>query len=243
MSSQSSSITSHYDEDDNCSCDSYSSGWERSSVSDEYWESTSTEEKDDDDFCVMGEFYVPPQQTTGIKIFDLEYKCDLVVLPHPYKKKDIGNEEEKPVLPLPPQSAPSSPVCTNPWKKIETDGCMEEDPWKFLEDKKEVTRPLSPPAPKAVAERKKQVIDNSNTNKLCKYKGDCRRMNRHHSCTMVHSLAEWKPRICRFNNGCRRKSSCDYYHTETSLKEYLRVMIATKDSIYAKNSTLYEKYL
>jgi hypothetical protein len=242
MSTQSSSITSHYDDDDNCSCDSYSSGWERSSVSDEYWGSTSTEEKDDD-FCAMGEFYVPPQQTTGIKIFDLEYKCDLVVLPHPYKKKDIGRDDEKPVFPLPsPQSVPSSPVCVNPWKKIETEGCVEEDPWKFLEAKKEVPPP-PPPAPKAVAERKKQVIDNSNTNKLCKYKGDCRRMNRHHSCTMVHSLAEWKPRICRFNNGCRRKSSCGYYHTETSLKEYLRVMIATKDSIYAKNSALYEKYL
>lgn len=252
MSSQSSiSISSHYedDQDDMCSCDSYSSGWERSSTS-EYLESTCTEDVVDDDFCAMGEFYIPPISTGATKIFDMEYKCDLVVLPNPYRKVVVEeNKNNHSVVighevNLIQETAPSltTTTITNPWKEIKNiDQQHQEDPWKFLEVKKEVlTAPRS--VPKAVMEKKKIVIDNSNTNKLCKYKNDCR-MNKTNSCTMVHSLAEWKPRICRFNNGCRRKNSCGYYHTEMPLKEYLRLMLNTKDSMYAKNAVLYQKYM
>lgn len=237
MSSQSSSISSHFedDQDETCSCATYSSGWERSSLSD-YLESTCTEEMEDEHFCGMGEFYIPLQSTGATKIFDMEYKCDLVVLPNPYKKNIIMVAEEKPT-PLIQTSIQSPITTTNPWKKIEKTQ-VDEDPWKFLEPKK----PTVVVPPPAKMEKKKYVIDNTNTNKLCKYKDECR-MNRNKNCTMVHSLAEWRPRVCRFNNGCRRKNLCGYYHTDFPIKDYLRMLIATKDSIYAKNSTLYEKYL
>lgn len=242
MSSQSSNVSSHYEDDQDVlsSCETYSSGWDRSSIS-EYFDSTCTEEITDDDFCAMGEFYLPPKSTGASKIFDLEYKCDLVVLPHPYKKKSTTLFKKEP-LPISTTILPETTTILNPWKKIEKNDKPDEDPWKFLETQKQVPLPLPQSPPPKVVEKRKQFIDNSNTNKLCKYKGDCR-MNKHNNCNRVHSLAEWKPRICRFNNGCRRKISCGYYHTETSLKEYLRTMIKIKDSIYAKDSTLYEKYL
>lgn len=269
------------DADEISSVGSYSSGWERSSAT-EYFDSTDS----DDDFCANGEFYVP-HKSSGKKV-DVEYKCELVVLPNPYTKINTIQEDEEDtddayfvasqtdevveetkepttknkgskilVLPAttPQQDKPPlvEPPITNPWEEIDPLERKEEDCWKFLE--KTVEKQQAPPRRekqhhhhhKEERDRRKppqqrHTIDNSNTNKLCKYKGDCR-MNRNNHCSMVHSLEEWKPRICRFNNGCKRKKTCGYYHTETPLSEYLRVMINIPDTIYAKNSSLYEKYL
>ena len=237
MNSQSSGYSS--DSQDDLSCASYSSGWERSSTTD-YFDSSDTELE------LELENTKEPFYEDGTKIFDLDYECKLVVLPNPYKKQTIVDlivEEDKQ-----DQEADKTDfiTTTNPWKKVE--GSFAKDPWEFLE------KPATPPAPTLkflpkTTERSHhphhnhhQKIDNSNTNKLCKYKTECR-MNRNNNCNMVHSLADWKPKICRFNNGCRRKKSCSYYHTETPIAEYLRLMISTDSTIYAKNSALYEKYL
>lgn len=85
-------------------------------------------------------------------------------------------------------------------------------------------------------------IDNSDTNKLCKYKKDCR-MNEHGKCTMVHDLSEWKPRICRFDTRCKRKNQCGYHHHDVPIHVYLSQMIKRKESVYHKNAALYSKYL
>lgn len=85
-------------------------------------------------------------------------------------------------------------------------------------------------------------IDNSDTNKLCKYKKDCR-MNEKGNCTMVHDLSEWKPRICRFDTKCKRKNNCGYHHHDIPVHVYLSQMIKRKDTIYNKNAALYSKYL
>jgi len=86
------------------------------------------------------------------------------------------------------------------------------------------------------------TIDNTDTNRLCKYRSDCR-MNKDGRCGMVHTLEEWKPRICRFKNRCSRKMSCGYHHPDVPIKDYLSCMIKRADSIYQKNAILYEKYL
>lgn len=218
--------------DDGASTCSYSSGWERSSSSD-YLCMTDTEH---DDFCAAGEFYTPPRSTGAVRVFDMEYKCELVALPVPWSKPKPTEPEPK------PESEPEEEkekVVVVPWAKVEP-APAGIDPWAFLE-------PPPPPPPKREVRRERERkpaprIDNSNTNKLCKHKNDCR-MNKHNNCDMVHSLQDWKPRICRFNNNCKRKAGCGYYHTNTPIKEYLRLMINTPDTIYAKNSQYYTKYL
>lgn len=250
MNSQSSGHSSDNDFQDDLSCSSYSSGWERSSTT-EYFESSDTEQENDEPVLQKPKpFYTPVKPSkTGVKIFDMEYECKLVALPNPYTKqfattgmdKDEDTEEEELHDNLEITSQPTE--TTNPWKKVE--GTFSKDPWEFLE------KPTTPPPPtlkfltkpaEKVYHHHHQKIDNSNTNKLCKYKTECR-MNRNNNCNMVHSLSEWKPKICRFNNGCRRKKSCAYYHTETPIAEYLKLMISTENTIYTKNSSLYEKYL
>lgn len=106
---------------------------------------------------------------------------------------------------------------------------------KFQMEKKSV--PLPPPL----------VQDHTSTpgrdpSKLCKYKDECR-MNKNGRCTMVHSLKEWKPRLCNFNTRCNRKTTCGYYHQDQHIRDFLVQMIKRKDTIYQKNSVFYEKYL
>jgi hypothetical protein len=246
MSSQSTENETFDDQDDTCSCDTYSSGWERSSTSD-YFDSTDTEEIEE--FCAKGEFYSQPKRTGKPTLFDMEYKCELVVLPNPYKK-EIKKEEESYIARQAPdvENFIKPEPILNPWKKIEEPPIHDNhDPWKFLDVIKK-NQEKKPPVQEPRKEEKKKpqhtprVIDNSNTNKLCKYKDECR-MNKNNKCSMVHSLAEWRPRVCRFNNGCKRKTLCGYYHTDTPPNEYLKIMMKTQESIYAKNSALYEKYL
>ena len=247
MNSQSSGYSSDGSQDDH-SCGSYSSGWERSSTTD-YFDSSDTEQDFEEEETVRPSepFYKPlVPSVNGTKIFDLEYECKLVVLPNPYKKQTLDEEErveEKEEAQEDNQETEPTTTIIPPWKKVE--GSFVEDPWEFLE------KPATPPPPTLkflpkTTERSHhhhhQKIDNSNTNKLCKYKTECR-MNRNNNCNMVHSLADWKPKICRFNNSCRRKHSCSYYHTETPIADYLRLMISTDSTIYAKNSALYQKYL
>lgn len=245
MSSQSSNHSN--DADEVCSCDTYSSGWERSSTS-EYWDTSDTEEVVEDDtrrICGRDDFYVPPKRTGKPTLFDVEYKCELVVLPHPYKKNEIKVREEgdtsEPKGDYEDKPEPTESV--NPWKTVDTTNITEiHDPWKFLEV---INKPVEKIAREPRREERRKIsrpIDNSNTNKLCKYRGDCR-MNRSNNCNMIHNIADWKPRVCRFNNNCKRKTTCGYYHTDTPIKEYLKIMIATPDTIYAKNSALYEKYI
>lgn len=244
MSSQSSDVSIQHLDQDDISCASYSSGWERSSTSD-YWDSSSEYDDDDEDLTVPVERFTQPKSTGKPTLFDMEYKCELVVLPNPYQNTHAEQKTlvVKEIEDIQEQSEPV-PIAINPWKAVETTS-RTEDPWKFLEEMKKPAEKEKPSRDPRREERRRTLsrpIDNSNTNKLCKYKGECR-MNKNNNCNMVHDLSAWKPRICRFNNSCKRKNQCGYYHTDTSLADYLRVMIKMPESIYAKNSSLYEKYL
>jgi len=283
MSSQSSGIShDHYDDDHDevCSCDTYSSGWERSSSS-EYFEDTETDiEEDfmDDGIDANRPFYVPYKKTGKPTLFDMDYKLELVALSHPYNKnKPIQDNTTTTVLTdttstITPESTPVMEIVANPWKKINqdtTENTPPEDPWKFLDDLNKPLYPKQQPHKEnnhreqnrndrnkahhrdrdqdRDKERRSRTttsrpIDNSDTNKLCKYKNECR-MNKNNNCSMVHALTAWKPRICRFNTSCKKKTSCGYYHTDVPLAEYLKIMMKTKDTIYAKNYAFYEKYL
>jgi hypothetical protein len=68
-------------------------------------------------------------------------------------------------------------------------------------------------------------------------------MNKNKRCTMIHSLTQWRPRECRANHRCQKGEGCDYYHSNTSISEYLSLMMKKRDSIYWKNASLYQKYL
>lgn len=81
-----------------------------------------------------------------------------------------------------------------------------------------------------------------NSNKLCKYGADCR-MDREKRCSMVHSLKDWKPKICHLNARCPRKNDCGYYHTSIPIETYLSGLLKKNDAIYSKNASLYQKYL
>jgi hypothetical protein len=246
MSSQSSA---HSNEliDEICSNDSYSSGWERSSTS-EYWGSSDTEDfVDDENYCSREDFYAPPKRTGKPTLFDVEYKCELVVLPNPYKQNKNNTKKQEEMIQIAESSSVEQTIeAINPWKKEETPSGASVDPWKFLDDmKKPAEKHTREPRREREREERRKIsrpIDNSNTNKLCKYKGDCR-MNKNNNCNMIHSLAEWKPRVCRFNNNCKRKAGCGYYHTDTPIAEYLKIMMKTRDTIYAQNSALYTQYL
>lgn len=242
MSSQSSDASAHPIDfqDENASCGTYSSGWERSSTSD-YWDSSS---EYGDDENIYGERFEQPKSTGKPTLFDMEYKCEFVVLRNPYqtvptKKKTLLVKDLEEI-----QALPERTPIHNPWKPVDIP-VETQDPWKFLDEMNkpvEKEKPLREPHREERRKTLSRPIDNSNTNKLCKYKNECR-MNKNNSCSMVHVLTAWKPRICRFNTHCKRKNSCGYYHTDISLADYLRAMINTPDTIYAKNSSLYEKYL
>lgn len=166
------------------------------------------------------------------------------------------------------EQGPPSPSNSNPWKKVEV--VVRKDPWAFLEEKKpkcvpppsrspnvssttrphrdahyqQQQRPQQPstkksPTHSSSSPSSKSSKDNS---KLCKYKNECR-MNRDGRCTMVHTLKEWCPRLCKFNTRCNKKMNCGYYHQDIPLKDFLSHMIKKKDTIYQKNSSFYEKYL
>lgn len=247
MSSQSSNISNDHHDQDDISCASYSSGWERSSTSSDYWDSSS-EYGEEELTAVPVERFEQPKRTGKPTLFDMEYKCELVVLPNPYLQKTHAEQKTLPVKEVEEiQEEPETvPVAVNPWKPVETTSPSQtKDPWKFLEEMNKPAEKERPHREPRREERRRTLsrpIDNSNTNKLCKYKGECR-MNKNHNCNMVHDLSAWKPRICRFNNSCKRKNQCGYYHTDMPLADYLRIMMKSPDSIYAKNSSLYEKYL
>lgn len=266
---------------DNMSCCSYSSGWERSSSS-EYLDTTTDNEddiidtttdneaedivdsnKDQEAILIRKNLWRQPQSTGGTKLFDMEYKCELVSLTHknqiPHLDHDTDSDSIDPIT-LTTETITNT---ENPWKKP-TSPITNIDPWAFLDslNKPEIKKTINNRhnnnqhrnsnnnhhhqhqhhRQQPQQQPPRSTIDNSNTNKLCKYKNDCR-MNKNKSCNMIHSLQEWKPRVCRFNKGCRRKNQCGYYHTDMPLNEYLRILIITEDTIYAKNAALYQKYL
>lgn len=255
MSSHSSDVSVGPDHpDETCSCGTYSSGWDRSSTSD-YWDSSSEYEEEDYRHHHYTYQTTQPKKTGKPTLSEIEYKCELVVLPNPYHKlnsvkppsvKDEEEPEEKQEE-KEEDKTETVPVA-NPWKVGNSPPQYTEDPWKFLEEMNkpaEKERTYSREHKRERDDRRKTIsrpIDNSNTNKLCKYKEECR-MNKNNQCGMVHALSAWKPRVCRFNHNCKRKTMCGYYHSNMSLADYLRIMIQTPDSIYAKNSALYEKYL
>lgn len=243
MSSHSSDVSDHQDE--LFSCGTYSSGWDRSSTS-EYWDSSSDYEEEEEYHHEKPVVAQPKKKPTTT---EFEYKCELVVLPNPYLKFNTTQkispplEEEKEETTEDEKEEEKVPVA-NPWKVDNSPPQQAEDPWKFLEEmNKPPEKEQSIPHREQKRDHKTTTsrhIDNSNTNNLCKYKDKCR-MNKNNQCNMVHTLSAWKPRICRFNQNCKRK--CGYYHTKTPLTDYLRTMIHTPDTIYAKNAALYEKYL
>jgi len=99
--------------------------------------------------------------------------------------------------------------------------------------------PIVSTAPLSSGRGDNKTMDNS---KLCKYYRDCR-MNREKRCFMVHSLAEWTPRECRYHR-CKSGVQCLYYHPSLMRKEdYMKGLFLHQDSVYAKNKSLYEKYL
>lgn len=253
MSSQSSTVSIEHPDQDDISCGSYSSGWERSSSSD-YWDSSSEYDDDNDDHLAVAttmhiERFEQPKSTGKPTLFDMEYKCEMVVLPNPYQntfpeQKTIPIRKPEKIKEQPEEEVPVVTI-NNPWKPMGSTS-PTEDPWKFLEEMNKPAVNKERPAREPRREERRRTlsrpIDNSNTNKLCKYKGECR-MNRNNNCNMVHDLSAWKPRICRFNNNCKRKKQCGYYHTDMPIADYLKNMMKMPDSIYAKNSSLYEKYL
>lgn len=147
-------------------------------------------------------------------------------------------EEEKPVV----------VVKSSPWKKMEEtkeNATTTTDPWAFLEEKKKPVpqRPVKKPSMSSSPPPKPASAPvHRDTQKLCKYKTDCR-MNRDGKCTMVHSLNEWTPRVCKFDNRCRHRSKCGYYHTDTNLQTFLKTMLQRPESIYYKNGSFYQKYV
>lgn len=248
------------------SSDTYSSGWDDSTTTD-YFEPSDDEQEFYDDFCSKDDFYIPHKANPNKeKVFEREYKCELTTLSRRIFQHQpcntISNETIKTEM-----NKKEVVVPTNPWKIIDKN-IPTEDPWKFLETKEKEKKRMNNPTQKQQQHhrndnrnnnyrrndnrhrqdnRKKPVsllnpIDNSNTNKLCKYKNECM-MNRNGTCTMVHKLSEWKPRVCRLYSTCKRKNMCGYYHNDIGNKEYLRQLIRTKDTMYAKNAALYEKYL
>lgn len=253
MSSDSSYASNEFldDRDETCSCGTYSSGWDRSSTTSDYFESD-TEDDVADIFPSGKGFYQQPKKTGKPTLFDTEYKCELVLLPNPYKKNRLEDDGQKMEnknnnqAMEDPKEDPKPVNIANPWNKLDTSGKEPEDPWKFLEDMKKKHHMERPHREPRREEKRRPTnnrpIDNSNTNKLCKYKNECR-MNKNNNCSMIHTLSAWKPRICRFNTNCKRKTVCGYYHTDMSLTDYLKTMMKLPDTIYAKNSSLYEKYL
>lgn len=158
---------------------------------------------------------------------------------------------------------PEEKISRPMWKKIDYTETPAPDPWAFLEEAKETkkktslqrrekddmrrkpprsSRPSSSLTTSSSRQSLLNPIDNSQTNRLCKYKDACR-MNREGRCSMVHSIDQWKPRICRFQSNCSRKDGCGYYHPDIPPRQYLAVMLKKTDSIYYSNANLYEKYL
>ena len=136
MSSQSTDVSVEHLDQDDLSCRTYSSGWERASISDD-WESSS-EYADDDDFTIQAsERFEQPKSTGKPTLFDMEYKCELVVLANPYKntyaeQKSVTMKEAEEI-----QEKPEDvPVATNPWKPMNTNSPPPEDPWDLAKWRK-----------------------------------------------------------------------------------------------------------
>lgn len=207
---------SFYEEDE-----SYSSEWDRDSSSD-YYDSESDEPRRE-----------RPRIYRPISPLE-ELNFDLVTLPRPTfkhvvwggeeKKEEKTNEEEKKIVKAP----------INPWKKIDKNIVPPYDPWAFLEKK--------PEPPQQKQEKQQQEKQQQENNKLCKYRNECQ-MNKRGNCNMVHSVNDWRPRICRFDTTCRRKNTCGYHHSDVPIRIFLANMIKKRDTIYNKNSSLYSKYL
>jgi hypothetical protein len=201
-----------------------------------------------------------PSFMMTVSDYEIATPLTLVPLPKPYSMIQTS-EEDKIVVPDVPE--PDLDVAPRPtWKKIDYTETPPPDPWAFLKAEEEAKKKESatrrreekdtrrrPPASHSRSSRTNSrppsllnSIDNTQTNRLCKYKDACR-MHREGRCAMIHSLDQWKPRICRFQSNCVRKDECGYYHPDTPLRQYLAVMIKKTDSIYFSNASLYEKYL
>lgn len=178
-----------------------------------------------------------------------EINLELTVLPKPSFMMHSSSEEPRMIQdPVHQDVAPDPPKMV--WKAVEEDVGVERDPWAFLENPVQE----NPKRTSSVSNNHHQHASNSSnssnslsnqnidTNRLCKYKDECR-MNKNGRCYMIHSLAEWKPRMCKFMARCRRKQSCGYHHPDIPIKDYLQLMINRQDSIYAKNASLYSLYL
>jgi hypothetical protein len=171
-----------------------------------------------------------------------DINMELTILPKPsfmIRSTDDGNTRTLHDI-LPQEVAPDRPALT--WKTIEDPVNIERDPWAFLEKPIQAKPRNVSSASNNQNRQHSSSFQNVDTNRLCKYKDECR-MNRNGRCYMVHSLEEWKPRMCKFLVRCRRKQSCGYHHPDVPIKDYLQLMINKQDSIYAKNASLYSLYL
>lgn len=206
-----------------------------------------------DEWDESDSYYAESISSEDIEPADLR----LVLLPKPSFM--ISKETETTPFLIPsPESEKKEEIERPMWKKIDYTETPAPDPWAFLEQTKEIKKKINPQRKEREDTRRKPPrpprpssssrpsllapIDNSQTNRLCKYKDACR-MNREGKCSMVHSIDQWKPRICRFQSNCSRKNECGYYHPDTSPRQYLAVMLKKQDSIYHSNANLYEKYL
>lgn len=226
------STTTSYDDDD----------WSDNDFSDcetEYEEETSS--IDSDGYPIMKKYYRKKTTPSPPPVSDVS-SFQLTVLESPFKLTDDRWGCKLHPVPVQPEikndvssiatilSSPPKPV----WESIDT-SIQRPDPWSFLEKKQMESE-------RRVAPVSLLTASYPESNKLCKYKNICR-MKREGNCTMVHSLEEWKPKVCRFDRTCKKKTQCGYYHHDMSTRDYLELMINKKDNIYSKNSHLYQHYL
>jgi len=55
-------------------------------------------------------------------------------------------------------------------------------------------------------------------------------------CPMSHSLAEWKPRVCRFDGLCRRHAVCLSQHSQEDKPGYLRRLVGITSSYFGRHA-------
>jgi len=257
MSSQD-SISSYYSDEDNY--------WFSDETRSVYSSDRDGDDSDDEDDYIVSRFR--PKQTISSPL-----NLTMTVIEIPPKGDDgwgsALRETKEMIPPSPSLPSPSSPIKIpteqkkSAWKPIDTTVQPPRDPWAFLEKPRPVSRPVPNPSrssrpvsllsssPNASRSSRPVSLLNPHPtprtefaeyNKLCKYKDSCR-MHRDGNCTMVHSLRDWKPKICRFNTTCSKKTTCGYHHSDVPLREYLSVMIKKKDTLYSKNAHLYQHYL
>lgn len=159
--------------------------------------------------------------------------------PPPYQSRPPHHQSHRRDAPLPPSRYPQSLLLSTT-----TDPPPPSRPPRHQSQPREKSLLLSsankPAPPSSSHHRPRDGTDNSN--KLCKYAGDCR-MDREKRCTMVHNLKEWKPKVCHLNTRCPRKNDCGYYHLDIPIETYLSTLLKKKDTIYNKNVALYQKYI